>query len=140
MTMSVEKQPEYEVCVGQIGPHLITNYPQYLRVVIGATQEITVSPVQAVESHAAEAVIDVRLDGRMRFATNGNWRMWVQNGGLSREYKPDGVTLYDDVTGCAAMLFPAGFAGDDRWFLNALDGNLDEAPVVRITLTEKTSV
>lgn len=138
--MSAEKQPECEVCAGQVSAHLVTFYHQYVRVVIGTTQEITVSPIQAVELRTAEAVIDVRSDGRMRFATNGNWGMWVQNGDLKRKYQPNGVTLYDDVTGRAVILFRVGFAADDRWFLNALDDSLDEAPVVRITLTEKTSV
>lgn len=132
MTKSVQGDLPFSVVSGSVENFCVTRAPKFTRFSIGVSGDLTSSAIYLVESDSSEAVLDVRHDGVMRFASNGDWFLWVCQGPDIREYKPDGVELYEDIVGNSAVVVNRHFSVDTAWIAALSSDDLEDAPAVWI--------
>lgn len=111
----------------------VTHTPDYVRVAAGGVAGEKESPTTAVESGRARAVLDVRVDGTMRFSSDGTWDLWTGDGGVVTRHYCDSMCLHENIRGSWAVMVEKGFAADSSWVtLAALEG-VGDCPAILVT-------
>ena len=132
MTTSAQSELPFSLVSGDVENVLVTITPKFTRFTIGVSKDLTSSAIYLVDSGSAEAVLDLRHDGVMRFASNGDWSLWVCQGADTREYRPNGVELYEGIVGNSAVVINRCFSADSAWVSAVSSKDLEDVPAIWI--------